>query len=76
MIDEEALIEQLGSAHRERGPLGQVRSAAAFHDLSEAARERAFQRTQVLRKLEAALDADGLSSTARAVLARIHGSAG
>jgi hypothetical protein len=72
MIDDEALIEQLTSAHRERSAHGEVRTAPAFHDLSEAARVLAFERTAVSRKLEAALDAEGLSSTARAVLSRIQ----
>ncbi len=70
-MDDESLIEQLTSAHREHSPQGEIRFAPAFHDLSEAAREQAYELTRVARGLEAALDADGLSSTARAVLARI-----
>jgi hypothetical protein len=72
-MDEESLIEQLTSAHRERSAPGELRFSPAFHDLSPAARELAFERTRLSRVLEAALDHEGLSSTARAVLARITG---
>jgi hypothetical protein len=70
-MDEESLIEQLASAHRERSARGEVRYSSAFHDLSEDARERAFELAAQGRVLEAALDRQGLSSTAHAVLARI-----
>lgn len=70
-MDEESLIEQLASAHRERGAHGEVRFAPAFYDLSDEARARAFELAAQNRRLEAALDAQGLSGTARAVLARI-----
>lgn len=72
-MDEESLIEQLASAHRERNASGEVRFAPAFYDLSEDARAQAFQVTVTARTLEAALDPEGLSSTAHAVLARIAG---
>lgn len=70
-MDDESLIEQLTSAHRERSPHGEVRFSPAFHDISEEARQHAFELTVATRALEAALDASGLSSTARAVLDRI-----
>ena len=41
-------------------------------DLSEADRETVFSVQCSLRRVEAALDEDGLSTTARAVLARIQ----
>ena len=71
-MDEEPLIEQLTSAYRERGAHGEIRYSPAFHDLSADARQQAFDQTTLQRALEAALDAEGLSSTSRAVLARIQ----
>jgi hypothetical protein len=70
-MDDEALIEQLLSAHRERSSSGEVRFAPAFHDLSANAREQAFALTCAQRSLEAAGDPEELSTTARAVLARL-----
>lgn len=67
----DALIEQVVGAFRERDPDGNIKWSPAWHDLEEADRQRAFEETQRQRRMEAALDADGLSSTARAVLARI-----
>jgi hypothetical protein len=72
-MDEESQIEQLLSAHRERSAHGEIRSAPVFFDLSEDARERAFAEQVMQRKLEAALDTEGLSSTSHAVLGRIRG---
>ena len=71
-MDEESQIEELLSAYRQRSADGAIRSAAVFYDLGEEARERAFAAVVAQRRLEAALDDDGLSSTARAVLARIR----
>jgi hypothetical protein len=70
--DEDLLIEQVASAYR---PVSrdELRYHPAWHDLGPAARERAFERARALRALEAALDPDGLSTTARAVLDRITG---
>jgi len=70
-MDEESLIERLTSAFRERGPGGEPRFAPEFYDLLPEARQAAFEQTRGLRALEAALDAEGLSSTAHAVLGRI-----
>ncbi|MEQ1571438.1 MAG: hypothetical protein ABMA64_37775 [Myxococcota bacterium] len=72
MTDDESLIEQVVSAYRERSGRGEIRSAPAWHDLDEAGRVAAFDRTVAARRLEAAVDPDGLSSTARAVLARLR----
>jgi len=69
--DEESLIEQVAGAYRPRAR-EELRYHPAWHDLGDDARARAFEIARALRKVEAALDTDGLSSTARAVLARIE----
>jgi hypothetical protein len=69
--EEEALIEAVTTAYRARAPNGALRSHPAWHDLDEAGRRQAFARAVVQRELEAALDAEHLSTTARAVLGRI-----
>ena len=68
----ELLIEATASAWRPRGVDGGVRAHPAWHDLGPAGRARAFERAAGLRQLEAALDPEGLSTTGRAVLARIR----
>jgi hypothetical protein len=70
--DEDLLIEQVASAYRPASR-DELRYHPAWHDLGPDGRERAFARARALRTLEAALDPDGLSTTARAVLARIAG---
>ncbi len=70
---EQALLEQVTSAHRERGVDGQIKSHPAWHDLDQAARVEAFEETLVLRMLERALDAQEQSTTVKALLARLHG---
>lgn len=74
--DREALIEALAGAYRARDPHGTVTSHPAFHDLDDAGRIEAFEAAQRLRKMEAAIDPEGLSTTARAVLARIRAGGG
>ena len=71
--DRETLIEQVASAYRARDPHGRVLSSPAFHDLDEPSRQEAFDVAARLRRTEAALDPEGLSTTARVVLARIRG---
>jgi hypothetical protein len=76
MIDRharEALVEAAAGAWRPRRPGGGVGSHPAWHDLDAAGRDEAFRAAVLSRRLEAALDPNGLSSTARAVLARIRG---
>jgi len=68
--EEDLLIEQVAGAWRPP-PTDELRYHKAWHDLDAAARLRAFDRARALRPLEAALDRDGLSTTSRAVLARI-----
>ncbi len=70
--DEELLIEEVAGAHRPR-PREELRYHPAWHDIGPEQRLRAFERARALRKIEAALDPEGLSTTARAVLARIGG---
>ena len=71
--EEEVLVEQVTSAHRERGADGAIRSHPAWFDLDDAGREAAFEATLELRRMEAALDPQGHSATVRALLARITG---
>lgn len=68
---EELLLEEVTSAWRPRGADGSVRGHPAFYDLDPEGRTQAFHATARLRRLEAALDPQGLSTTARAVLARL-----
>ena len=68
---EEILIEEAATAYRPTRD-GGVGSHPAWHDLDDAGRREAFEVAAVNRKIEAALDPDGLSTTARAVLARIE----
>jgi hypothetical protein len=68
----EPLIEAAAGAFRERDARGAVRIAPAWRDLDPAARREAFEAACLNRIIEAALDPQGLSSTARAVLARLR----
>lgn len=68
----EALVEAAAGAWRPRHPGGSLGPHPAWADLDEAGRREAFDAARVARRLEAALDPDGLSSTARAVVARIR----
>jgi len=65
------LIEEVAGAYRPRST-DELRYHPAWHDLDAAGRTRAYERARAQRPLEAALDPDGLSTTARAVLARIR----
>lgn len=71
--DDELLLEQVVSAWRPRDRDGELRAHPAWHDLPEELREQAAREARRQRRMEAALDPDGLSSTANAVLARIRG---
>lgn len=71
--EREALIEAVTNAFRPRDAItGELRGSDAWHDLDEAGRVEAFERAIVVREMEAAMDGEGLSSTARAVLGRIR----
>ncbi|MEW5739290.1 MAG: hypothetical protein AB1938_10215 [Myxococcota bacterium] len=69
--EEELLFEQVLSAHRARGVDGAVKSHPAWHDLDEAGRKEAYEETARLRRLEAAMDPQGHSTTVKALLARL-----
>jgi hypothetical protein len=75
MSERDVLIEAATSAWRPRTPDGTIRSHPAWHDLDAAGRSAVFEATAQLRVLEAALDPEGLSTTARAILARLQGPA-
>jgi len=70
--DRELLLAQVTGAHRARDPFQRLKPHPAFFDLDEQGRQEAFEVATELRQLEAALDPEGLSTTARAVLARIY----
>ncbi len=68
--DEELLVEEVASAYRPPSR-DELRYHPAWHDLGEAGRLRAYELARALRKVEAGLDEEGLSSTVRAVLQKI-----
>lgn len=68
--DKDLLIAQVAGAWRPDAG-DELQYHKAWHDLDGDGREEAFERARVLRAMEAALDGDGLSTTARAVLAKI-----
>jgi sugar phosphate isomerase/epimerase len=70
--DDELLVEQVVGAWRPRDRDGGLRAHPAWHDLAEELREAAARAARRQRRIEAALDPDGLSTTAKAVLARIR----
>lgn len=71
--DRRALIEQAAGAYRSVAPDGTLRAAPAWHDLDDEGRREAAALALAMRRLEAALDPGGLSTTARCVLDRIRG---
>jgi hypothetical protein len=66
-------LDAVTTAWRPRDPGGAVRAHPAWHDLDEDGRREAHDLTRALRTVEAAMDPEGLSTTARAVLRRIRG---
>jgi hypothetical protein len=69
--EKELLIEQVAGAHRPAAR-DELRYHPAWHDLDADGRTRAFARARALREAEAALDPRGLSTTAKAVLAKLR----
>jgi hypothetical protein len=72
VTERERLIEEAASAWRPSGGDG-LRAHPAWADLDAAGRREVYELARVARRLEAALDAEGLSTTGRAVMARIRG---
>lgn len=70
--EEELLVEEVAGAYRPPSR-DALRYHPAFHDLGGDGRRRAFELARALRKIEAALDPEGFSTTTRAVLARLGG---
>lgn len=70
--EQDLLVEAALTAHRSSDPTGELRFHPAFHDLDEAGRRALFDALQRQRAIERGLAADGLSSTAQAVLRRIR----
>jgi len=70
--ERDELMAAVTTAHRERGPHGEIKGHRAFYDLDDASRAQVFEQTVSLRALEAAANPTSLRTTARAVLARIR----
>ncbi len=68
---DENLVSHATSAHRARDADGRVLPDPAWMDLDADGRRAAFEETVRLRRMEAALDPQGLTPTAYAVLARL-----
>jgi hypothetical protein len=71
--ERDELIEQAASAWRPRTRDGGARAHPAWHDLDGAGREAAFEVAREQRRMEAAMDPEGLSTTGRRVLQTIRG---
>jgi hypothetical protein len=69
----EALREAAVTAWRPRAASGMILPHPAWADLDRAGRQEVYETTLEARALEAAVDADGLTTTTRAVLRRIRG---
>jgi hypothetical protein len=69
------LVEAAITAWRPRDPSGSIRRHPAWADLDAGGRRQVYEATAVARALEAGLDPEGLTTTGRAVLARIRGEA-
>jgi hypothetical protein len=71
--ERDRLVEQAASAWRGRDPRdGRAMTHPAWLDLDAEGRRQAFAVAEQQRALEAAIDPEGLSTTARAILARIR----
>ena len=70
--ERELLIEAAAGAWRPRRTGGGVGALPAWADLDESGRLEAYELAGISRRLEAALDPRGLSTTVKAVMARIQ----
>ena len=68
----EILMEAAATAHRERDPEGRIQPSPDWMDLSPEDRGRLFEIQLASRILERAVQPEGLSATARAVLRQIQ----
>lgn len=71
--ERERLLEEAIGAYRGTDPGGVILPHPAWCDLPAADRVEVYEQTLRARALEAALDPEGLSTTAHAVLARLRG---
>ena len=72
MTPRESLVEAAVTAWRSRDASGMIQPYPAWADLDAPGRREAYEATLHARALETALDADGLTTTGRAVLGRIR----
>ena len=70
--EREALIAAASGAFRWTDSAGHIQPHPSWLDLDDAGRLEAFEEARRSRLVEATLDPEGLSTTARAVLARIR----
>jgi hypothetical protein len=71
--EREVLVEQAAGAWRPVRVDGSIGALPAWADLDDAGRAEAFEAARLSRRLEAALDGRGWSSTVKAVVGRIRG---
>lgn len=71
--EHDGLVESCVASFRERDVEGRLVPPAAWWDLSPEALDELYERQALARELERALDPQGRSGTARAVLERIVG---
>jgi len=71
--EREVLVEQAAGAWRPVRVDGSVGALPAWADLDDAGRAEAFEVARASRRLEAALDGRGWSSTVKVVMGRIAG---
>ena len=67
-----SLMERLTGAFRARDLVGTIQFEPAFYDLAPSDRVQAAAEAAALRRIEAALDPDQLSTTAHAVMERVR----
>lgn len=70
--EQDVLVESCVTAFRERDAEGRLKPPAAWWDLPPEALDELYAQQLLAREIERALDPQGLSATARAVLTRIR----
>jgi hypothetical protein len=71
--DPGVLAEEAMSAFRERDAWGRILPSPAWMDLAPEGREALFGAQTMARRLEAAIDGDGMSTTVKVVTRRARG---